>query len=137
MFLKFGFLYYIRIFKCNGMVCSICTLLQTFLVCTKGQRSKLYYWCWDVLLFILLFNVPSKLGMYAAMQTNGSSQIEGKSVKLSEIFSYGANWFVCKICSNAKIQGEFSTRKTWTEWKLDYLKRHLTQKCQWCCESFV
>ncbi|TRY56742.1 hypothetical protein DNTS_027367 [Danionella cerebrum] len=52
-----------------------------------------------------------------------------KSVKLYDIFSYGANGIVCKICSDAKIKGEFSTGKTWTEWKLDYLKRHLTQKC--------
>lgn len=33
---------------------------------------------------------------------------------------------MCKICSEAKIHGEISTGKTWTEWKLDYLKH---QKC--------
>lgn len=52
-----------------------------------------------------------------------------KSVKLSDIFSYKANGIVCKICSEAKIKGDFSTGKTWTEWKLDYLKCHLTKKC--------
>lgn len=43
----------------------------------------------------------------AIVQTDTSDGLD-KSVKLSEIFSYGANGIVCKICSEAKIKGEFS-----------------------------
>lgn len=43
----------------------------------------------------------------AIVQTDTSDGLD-KSVKLSEIFSYGANGIVCKICSEAKINGEFS-----------------------------
>lgn len=53
----------------------------------------------------------------------------GRTVKLSDIFMYDqASGVVCKICMEAKVKGDFATGKTWTDWKLDYLKRHLTQK---------
>ncbi len=48
-----------------------------------------------------------------------------KSVKLSEIFSYGA---MARVQNLLKSKESFHWEK-WTEWKLDYLKRHLTQKC--------
>ena len=35
---------------------------------------------------------------------------------------------VCKVCAEAKASGDFATGKTWDMWKLDYLKRHITQK---------
>lgn len=53
----------------------------------------------------------------------------GRAVKLSDIFMYDqASGVICKICMEAKVKGDFATGKTWTEWKLDYLKRHLRQK---------
>ncbi|XP_078530278.1 zinc finger protein 862-like [Lissotriton helveticus] len=36
---------------------------------------------------------------------------------------------ICKACAEAKIVGDFSTGKKWSDgWKLDYLKRHLISK---------
>ena len=50
-------------------------------------------------------------------------------VRLGDIFTYNAaGAVVCTICSNANTKSEFSTGKKWDEWKLDYLKRHLSQK---------
>ena len=50
-------------------------------------------------------------------------------VRLGDIFTYNAGGaVVCTICSNANTKSEFSTGKKWDEWKLDYLKRHLSQK---------
>lgn len=52
-----------------------------------------------------------------------------KTVKLGEIFSFlSEKGLVCKICCEAKIASEFSEGKVWTEWKLEYLKRHIQQK---------
>ena len=57
-------------------------------------------------------------------------QIEEKAVKLGEIFSFSSEkGLLCKTsCSDAKVASEFSEGKMWTEWKLDYLKRHIQQK---------
>ncbi|XP_078483234.1 E3 SUMO-protein ligase KIAA1586-like [Ciona intestinalis] len=50
-------------------------------------------------------------------------------VKLEEIFEYKKQGGLkCKICAEAKIIGEFSKGKTWIDWKLDYLKRHVCSK---------
>ena len=57
-----------------------------------------------------------------------SSSIKQK-VKIGDIFTCNdAGAVVCTICSRANAAGEFSTGKKWEEWKLDYLKRHLSQK---------
>ena len=48
---------------------------------------------------------------------------EEQEVKLDEIFS-----FLSKTCCEAKVTSEFAEGKMWTEWKLDYLKRHIQQK---------
>ena len=54
---------------------------------------------------------------------------EEKEVKLDEIFSFSSEkGLLCKTCCEAKVTGEFSEGKMWTEWKLDYLKRHIQQK---------
>ena len=54
---------------------------------------------------------------------------EEKEVKLDEIFSFlSEKGLLCKTCCEAKVTGEFSEGKLWTEWKLDYLKRHIQQK---------
>ena len=54
---------------------------------------------------------------------------EEKEVKLDEIFSFlSEKGLLCKTCCEAKVTGEFLEGKMWTEWKLDYLKRHIQQK---------
>lgn len=56
-------------------------------------------------------------------------QTEEKTVKLGEIFSFSSEkGLLCKTCCEAKIASEFSEGKMWTEWKLDYLKRHIQHK---------
>ncbi|KAJ8364881.1 hypothetical protein SKAU_G00137120 [Synaphobranchus kaupii] len=54
---------------------------------------------------------------------------EEQEVKLGEIFSFSSEkGLLCKTCCEAKVASEFSEGKVWTEWKLDYLKRHIQQK---------
>ena len=54
---------------------------------------------------------------------------EGTLVKLSDIFSFSTETgVVCKTCSDANVKGEFSEGKVWSDWKLDYLKRHVGTK---------
>ena len=56
-------------------------------------------------------------------------QAEEQAVKLGEIFSFSSEkGLLCKTCSEAKVSSEFSEGKMWTEWKLDYLKRHIQHK---------
>ena len=56
-------------------------------------------------------------------------QTDTGRIKLSDIFTYEErSGVICKFCSEAKAKGEFARGKTWSEWKLDYLKCHLTQK---------
>ncbi|XP_078496597.1 uncharacterized protein LOC144752589 [Lissotriton helveticus] len=51
-------------------------------------------------------------------------------VQLGELFQYSPDvGLICKACAEAKIVGDFSTGKKWSDgWKLDYLKRHLISK---------
>lgn len=54
-----------------------------------------------------------------------------QGVELSQIFSFSEDEggvVTCKFCAEAKASGDFATGKTWDVWKLDYLKRHITQK---------
>ena len=55
-----------------------------------------------------------------------------QTVMLKEVFRYRANSddVTCDrpICAKANAHGDFTTGKGWDEWKLDYLKRHLTHK---------
>nr|XP_033818665.1 E3 SUMO-protein ligase KIAA1586-like [Geotrypetes seraphini] len=50
-----------------------------------------------------------------------------KTVAMKEIFEYSDtdNALICSLCRKAGVNGEWSTGKTWSEWKIDYLKRHL------------
>jgi len=49
---------------------------------------------------------------------------------LKEIFVYrnSSDDVICDLCVKAKPPGDFATGKRWDDWKLDYLKRHLTHK---------
>lgn len=52
-----------------------------------------------------------------------------KAVKLGYIFKYDErDGVVCKFCAEAKSSCDFATGKVWNQWKIDYLKRHLSQK---------
>ncbi|CAK6949836.1 zinc finger protein 862-like [Scomber scombrus] len=54
---------------------------------------------------------------------------EGTLVKLGDIFSFSTETgVVCKTCSDANVKGEFSEGKVWSDWKLDYLNRHVGTK---------
>ena len=51
-------------------------------------------------------------------------------VKLGDIFVYrgGTDDVVCKLCQEAKAVNDFSNGKRWDDWKIDYLKWHMSQK---------
>ncbi|KAM3593003.1 uncharacterized protein V6R79_003550 [Siganus canaliculatus] len=73
--------------------------------------------------------VKKKCSSFKMEWLSENVQIEEKAVKLGEIFSFSSEkGLICKTCSDAKVASEFSEGKTWTEWKLDYLKRHVQHK---------
>lgn len=73
--------------------------------------------------------VKKKCGSFKMEWLSEYVQIEEQAVKLGEIFSFSSEkGLLCKTCSEAKVANEFSEGKMWTEWKLDYLKRHIQQK---------
>ncbi|XP_078522998.1 uncharacterized protein LOC144792009 [Lissotriton helveticus] len=51
-------------------------------------------------------------------------------MQLGELFQHSPDvGLICKACAEAKIVGDFSTGKKWSDgWKLDYMKRHLLSK---------
>jgi len=51
-------------------------------------------------------------------------------VKLGDIFVYrgGTDDVVCKLCQEAKAVNDFSNGKRRDDWKIDYLKRHMSHK---------
>ena len=69
------------------------------------------------------------------IETDVMSSSDKPRVRISDIFTYIAGAVVCSICSNVNTPSEFSTGKKWKEWKLNYSKRHLSQKVQ--TESFI
>ena len=73
--------------------------------------------------------VKKKCGSFKMEWLSEYVQIEEQAVKLGEIFSFSSEkGLLCKTCSEAKVACELSEGKMWTEWKLDYLKRHIQQK---------
>jgi hypothetical protein len=53
----------------------------------------------------------------------------GQHVLLEEIFNYSETDGVkCKICMKAEYKSDWTSGKNWTDWKVDHLKRHLSQK---------
>ncbi|KAK0062779.1 E3 SUMO-protein ligase [Biomphalaria pfeifferi] len=53
----------------------------------------------------------------------------GQHVQLGEIFEFSESRGVtCKICVKAGATSEWTSGKTWTDWKVDHLKKHLGQK---------
>jgi Domain of unknown function (DUF4371) len=50
-------------------------------------------------------------------------------VELGEIFNFSEDdGVICTVCADAEAKCDFANGKTWDMWKLDYLKRHITQK---------
>ena len=47
-----------------------------------------------------------------------------------KIYNYSAsrNVIICKVCNEAAPDSDFEKGKSWSEWKVDYLKRHLNHK---------
>ena len=57
-------------------------------------------------------------------------KVKKQTAKLSKIHNYSAsrNVIICKICNEAAPDIDFGKGKSWSEWKVDYLKRHLNYK---------
>ena len=77
-------------------------------------------------------NSFKKEWMLQTVYTELPSSKEKEKIKIGDIYTYDdINGVICTICNNANQEGEFSTGKKWDgldAWKLDYLKRHLSQK---------
>jgi hypothetical protein len=54
----------------------------------------------------------------------------GQHVLLGEVFEYSEtdDMVFCKFCVKARCTNEWTTGKSWSDWKVDHFKRHLTQK---------
>jgi len=60
----------------------------------------------------------------------GNHKLKQQTAKLSKIYDYSAssNMIICKVCHEVAPDSDFGKGKSWSEWKLDYLKRHLNHK---------
>ena len=57
-------------------------------------------------------------------------KVKKQTAKLSKIYNYSASSYVmiCKVCNEAAPDGDFGKGNSWSEYKVDYLKRHLNHK---------
>lgn len=63
------------------------------------------------------------------VETTIPSSSGNQNIQLGEIFVLLETGAIkCKICAESKVGGEFSVGKKWNDWKLDYLKRHISHK---------
>ena len=60
----------------------------------------------------------------------GNHKLKQQTAKLSKIYDYSAssNIIICKVCHEVAPDSDFRKGKSGSEWKLDYLKRHLNHK---------
>ena len=60
----------------------------------------------------------------------GVHKLKKQTAKLSKIYDYSAseNMIICKVCHEVEPDSDFGKGKSWSEWKVDYLKRHLNHK---------
>ena len=62
--------------------------------------------------------------------TTGIHKVKKQAAKLSNFYNYSTsrNLIICKVCNKAAPDSDFGKGKSWSEWKVDYLKRHLNHK---------
>ena len=60
----------------------------------------------------------------------GTHKVKKQTAKLSNFYNYSAsrNVIICKVCNEAAPDSDFRKGKSWSEWKVDYVKRHLNHK---------
>ena len=61
----------------------------------------------------------------------GIHKVKKQTAKLSNFYNYSAsrNVIICRVCNEAAApDSDFGKGKSWSEWKVDYLKRHLNHK---------
>ena len=60
----------------------------------------------------------------------GIHKVKKQTAKLSKIYNYSAsrNVIICKVCNEAAPDSDFGKGKSWSERKVDFLKRHLNHK---------
>ena len=60
----------------------------------------------------------------------GIHKVKKQTAKLSKIYNYSAsrNVIIGKVCDEAAPDIDFSKGKSWSEWKVNYLKRHFNLK---------
>ena len=60
----------------------------------------------------------------------GIHKAKKQTAKLSKIYNYSASRsvIICKVCNEAAPVIDFGKGKSWSEYKVDYLKRHLNHK---------
>ena len=75
-------------------------------------------------------NTTVKCEMIVRDDATGIHKVKEQNAKLSKIYDYSAprNVIVCKVCNETAPNSDFGKGKSWSEWKVDYLKRHLNHK---------
>ena len=60
----------------------------------------------------------------------GIHKVKKQTAKLSKICNYSAsrNVIICKVCNEAAPDSDFGKGKSWSKWKVDYLKPHLNHR---------
>ena len=60
----------------------------------------------------------------------GIHKVKKQTAKLSNFYNYSIsrNVIICKVCYEAAPDSDFGKGKSWSKWKVDYLKRHLNHK---------
>ena len=75
-------------------------------------------------------NTTVKCEMIVCDDATGIHKVKERNAKLSKIYDYSAprNVIVCKVCNETAPNSDFGKGKSWSKWKVDYLKRHLNHK---------
>ena len=89
----------------------------------KAKRKKTKYG-------VKWLNTAVECEIIIRVDATGIHKAKKQTAKLSKIYNYSAlrNVIICKVCNEAAHDSDFGKGKSWSEWKVDYLKRHLNHK---------
>ena len=79
---------------------------------------------------IIIFRLRNPGDIIICDDATGIHKVKKQTVKLSSFYNYSAsrNVIICKVCNEAAPDSDFGKGKSWSEWKVDYVKRHLNHK---------
>ena len=90
---------------------------------SKAKRKKIEF-------RVVWLNTAVECQIIIRDDTTGIHKVKKQTAKLSKIYNYSAsrNVIICKVCNEATPDSDFEKGKSWSKWKVDYLKRHLNHK---------